>query len=170
MQKQIAPELVAERNRGRLNRRTYRSDRCNFQWHLDGYDKLNPFGIAIHGCVDGFSRLVLWLEVGVTNKKTQQICKYFIEAVRTYGLPETVRTDAGTENVNVHWAQTFLCADNGLVGRLPPFLVGSSNHNERIERFWGLLRLQRLNYWINHFKDMVGRGEMVAWDDTDRSP
>ena len=25
----------------------------NFSWHCDGYDKLKPFGIAIHGCIDG---------------------------------------------------------------------------------------------------------------------
>lgn len=25
----------------------------NFVWHLDGYDKLKPYGFAIHGCIDG---------------------------------------------------------------------------------------------------------------------
>lgn len=25
----------------------------NFLWHLDGYDELKPFGICIHGCIDG---------------------------------------------------------------------------------------------------------------------
>ena len=25
----------------------------NHVWHLDGYDKLAPFGLYIHGCVDG---------------------------------------------------------------------------------------------------------------------
>ena len=28
----------------------------NYVWHIDGYDKLKPFGIAISGCIDGFSR------------------------------------------------------------------------------------------------------------------
>ena len=23
-------------------------------WHLDGYDKLKPYGFAIHGCIDGY--------------------------------------------------------------------------------------------------------------------
>lgn len=87
-------------------------------------------GIHITVSVYSFSRLVLWLEVGVTNKRPEQVCEYFIQAVRTFGLPETVRTDAGTENVNVHWAQTFLSADIGRIGRLPPVITGSSNHNE----------------------------------------
>ncbi|KAI9545990.1 hypothetical protein NQZ68_032072 [Dissostichus eleginoides] len=28
---------------------------------------LNPFGIAISGCIDGFSRKVMWLRSGSTN-------------------------------------------------------------------------------------------------------
>lgn len=31
---------------------------CNLQgpnhmWHIDGYDKLSPYGLTIHGCIDG---------------------------------------------------------------------------------------------------------------------
>ena len=25
----------------------------NFLWHCDGYDKLKPYGLCIHGCIDG---------------------------------------------------------------------------------------------------------------------
>ena len=25
----------------------------NYVWNLDGYDKLSPFGLCIHGCIDG---------------------------------------------------------------------------------------------------------------------
>ena len=24
-------------------------------WHLDGYDKLKPFGFAVHACIDGLT-------------------------------------------------------------------------------------------------------------------
>ena len=27
----------------------------NFAWHCDGYDKLKPFGLPIHGCIDGYN-------------------------------------------------------------------------------------------------------------------
>lgn len=27
----------------------------NFCWHMDGYDKLKPFGFAVHGCIDGLA-------------------------------------------------------------------------------------------------------------------
>ena len=32
------------------------ADGPNFVWHLDGHDKLKPFGFSIHYCIDGFSR------------------------------------------------------------------------------------------------------------------
>lgn len=77
-----------------------------------------------------FSRLVLWLEVRPTNKKPEQIAWFYIRAVETFGLPHTVRMDAGTENVNVRWAQEFLTADLPRLTALPPTVTGSSNHNE----------------------------------------
>ena len=26
----------------------------NHVWHTDGFDKLKPYGFAIHGCIDGY--------------------------------------------------------------------------------------------------------------------
>ena len=38
----------------------------DFVWHLDGYDKLKPYGFPIHGCIDG---LVLYnLKLMITYK------------------------------------------------------------------------------------------------------
>lgn len=67
--KELDPEGVAARKSRRLKRRIYYSkvstvkcfdlDWClrfqgpNFVWHMDGYDKLSPYGLAIHGCIDG---------------------------------------------------------------------------------------------------------------------
>ena len=34
---------------------------------IDGYDKLKPFGFAIHGAIDGYSWKILWLFVGSSN-------------------------------------------------------------------------------------------------------
>lgn len=32
---------------------TYINQGPNFVWHVDGYDKLSPYGLDIHGCIDG---------------------------------------------------------------------------------------------------------------------
>ena len=41
-------------------------DRCpgpNATWHIDGYDKLTLFGFGISGCIDGYSRRIIFLQV-----------------------------------------------------------------------------------------------------------
>ena len=67
--KQLDPDSVKLRKRKRLYRRRYVADGLNFVWHLDGHDKLKPFGFSIHGCIYGFSRYLIWLEVASSNKK-----------------------------------------------------------------------------------------------------
>ncbi|KAK2832604.1 hypothetical protein Q7C36_016066 [Tachysurus vachellii] len=57
--KELHPNWTEQRRRRTFVRRTYHSMGTNFWWHLDGYDKLKPFGFAISGCIDGFSRRVL---------------------------------------------------------------------------------------------------------------
>ncbi len=81
----------------------------NFCWHIDGNDKLLPYGFAIHGCIDGyvvdfynthdtskfnlatnylynsFSRKILWLEVSSTNKNSSVIAGYYLKAVEKHG-------------------------------------------------------------------------------------
>ena len=34
------------------------------------------------------------------------------------------------------------------------YLYGSSNHNQRIENWWGFLRSQHAQFWINLFQDL----------------
>ncbi|CAC5406200.1 unnamed protein product [Mytilus coruscus] len=69
----LDPEGVNVRSRNRLRRRHYSSWGPYFTIHIDGYDKLKPFGIAIHGAIDGFSRKVLWLKAGYTNDNPKYI-------------------------------------------------------------------------------------------------
>ena len=71
--KALNPEGVLLRAAHKLQRRVYVSNGANDIWHIDGYDKLKPFGFAIHGCIDGFSRRILWLKVGSTNNNPKVI-------------------------------------------------------------------------------------------------
>ena len=65
------------RRKRRLHGREYVSLGPNFAWHIDGYDELKPIGFSVHGAIDGFSRRILWIEVGPTNKHPQVTCLYF---------------------------------------------------------------------------------------------
>ncbi|XP_052257820.1 uncharacterized protein LOC127862645 isoform X2 [Dreissena polymorpha] len=141
-------EGVKRRARRRLRRRQYISKGPNYVWHADGYDKLTPYGICIHGCIDGFSRKILWLEANITNKRPEVIATYFINAVLIEGYPVKLRTDPGTENVIISRIQKELSPNE------KAYVCGSSTSNQRIERWWGYLRQSRADFWIDHFKSL----------------
>ena len=81
----LDPEGVNKRSRNRLQRRQYNGKGPNFIWHLDGYNKLKPYGFCVHGCIDRYSRQVMWLEVGHTNNHPGVIANYFLNCVQQVG-------------------------------------------------------------------------------------
>ena len=54
----------------------------------------------IHGCIDGYSRLVVYLHCADSNR-ADYVVQVFREAVHLYRLPSRVRGDRGGVNVNV---------------------------------------------------------------------
>ena len=65
--KHLDPEGVEEIKYKVMKRRVYWSQGPGDVYHIDGNDKLKPWGFCIHGCVDGFSRKFLWLVVSSSN-------------------------------------------------------------------------------------------------------
>lgn len=49
----VDPEGVARRQRNVLRRRVYHNKGPNYLIHIDGFDKLKPYGFAIHGAICG---------------------------------------------------------------------------------------------------------------------
>ncbi|CAC5395408.1 unnamed protein product [Mytilus coruscus] len=171
----IEPDGVKCRLSRKLRRRQYASPGSNFVWHIDSYDKLKPYGIAINGCIDGFSRrcidgfsrYMVWLEAVTTNNDPKVISNYFIKAVKEKaGCPQRVRSDFGTENVYVANMQKFLRRNhNDEFAGDKSYLSGKSTHNQRIEWFWGILRKQMSDLddlrctWNTHtMKKKTGNG------------
>ncbi|KAE8577806.1 hypothetical protein XENTR_v10023069 [Xenopus tropicalis] len=156
----IDPEGVCLRTAHRLRRRRYHSQGPNAIWHIDSYDKLKPYGIAINGCIDGFSRYVIWMEAFTTNSNPKVIANYFIDAVTLRGgCPERIRTDHGTENGHIEQMQKFLRrqqTDNYAGER--SFMYGRSTANQRIEGWWSILRKQNVQFWINLFQTIQNDG------------
>ena len=64
-----------------LKRRSYVNQGPNDSWHMDAYDKLKPFGCAIHGAIDGFSRKILWLELARSNNSPDNTAMYVLNIV-----------------------------------------------------------------------------------------
>ena len=158
--KELDPDGVNIRRSRRLLRRAYYAKGPNFIWHIDGYDKVKPYGLCIHGCIDGYSRKIIWLNVYNTNNDPKIIGGYFLEAVRKCGgCPRIVRGDYGTENGHVKVYQEFFRHDN--IDRLSekPYMDGASTANQRIESWWGFLRKECMEFWMNLFKGLQERGD-----------
>ena len=67
--------------------------------HVDGWDKLKTFKISVHAAIDGFSRRLLWMKVGPSNKDPRCIAQFLLEYVQKInGIPRVIRADRGTEN------------------------------------------------------------------------
>lgn len=110
--REVDPDGTVERRAKRLQRRRYVNPGPNFAWHADGYDKLKPYGFPIHGCIDGFSRRLIWLKVSRTNNDPAVVAGFFLEAVQNEdGCPVILRTDNGTENTVMASVQSYLRSD-----------------------------------------------------------
>ncbi len=100
------PEGVNRRKSHRLIRRKYSNPGPNFVWHMDGYEKLKPYGFAIHGAIDGFSRKILWLRVARSNNDPKIIANYYLSALKQFGkVPTLLRCDQGKEITLIQYMQ-----------------------------------------------------------------
>ena len=160
--REMDPEGTRLRQAHRLKRRNYINPGPNNCWHADGYDKLKPYGLPIHGCIDGFSRRVIWLKLEMSNNDPKVIGKLFRDAViEVGGCPSILRTDRGTENGIMSSGQCFL-RRNGTdsFAGLKAHRFGSSHSNQRIEAWWAYLRRSWTSWWINFFKDLIDAGNL----------
>ncbi|XP_038592769.1 uncharacterized protein LOC119916876 [Micropterus salmoides] len=149
------------RARNRLRRRMYVSCGPNYVWRVDGYDKLKPYGICISGCIDGFSRKMIWLEAYKTNNDPRIIAGYFIDAVtKNNECPQKVRLDHGTENTHVAVMQKFLHNSEDENGT-QCVTLGPSTGNQRIGRWWCTLRTECTQFWMDHFDQLRADGHFV---------
>ena len=157
--KSLDPVGVDKRKRRKLTRREYHSFGPSHTWHIHGYDKLKPFGIAIHGAIDGYSRRILWLKLSSSNKP-KVIANYYLCCIKELNLiPHVVRGNHGTENVIVCGIQQFLRRNHtDSQSKDKSFIYGHSTANQCIESWWSQLFKSMTSWWITFFKDMVING------------
>lgn len=67
---------------------------------MDGHHKLIRYKFVIHGAIDGYSRMIVFMKVS-TDNRAQTVLNHFMEAVAVFGLPSRVRGDYGKENLGV---------------------------------------------------------------------
>ena len=135
--KELDPECVILRKKRRLYRYKYSNPGPSFIWHIDGYDKLKYYGFSIHGCIDGFSRKMLWLHVGASDKDPNVKAKLYLDTVSEFGgVPKYISVDDGTEHSIIEPMHIYL---SSLVSKrdesdvLKSFKIIFSPKNQRIE-------------------------------------
>ena len=146
---------------GRIYRRTYAVPGPNFLWHIDGHHKLIRWCLVVHGGIDGFSRLVTYLQCS-NNNRAATVTEYFIKATHEFGVPSRVRSDHGTENVGV-WR--FMEEVRG-EGR-SSYIAGRSVHNSRIERLWRDVYTGVVSKFVQLFSEMESQGILNPENETD---
>ena len=92
--------------------------------HMDGNHKLIRWNFVAHGCIDGYFRTVVYLQT-----VTVYLLSHFQEAILRFHCPLRIRSDYGTENIEV---ARWLLNHHGV--HTKPFLAGLSIYNQRIER------------------------------------
>ena len=70
----------------------------NFLWSIDGHGKLLNYGLNIYGAIDGFSRRIIWINVGLASNTQVSVARQYLNAIKSLGIrPRIIRSDRGTE-------------------------------------------------------------------------
>nr|XP_023028824.1 uncharacterized protein LOC111516986 [Leptinotarsa decemlineata] len=149
---EIDPIGTASRWSGTIKRRLYKVATPNSLWHMDAHMKLSRWGFVTHGCIDGYSRVIIYVSC-TTSVTAETVINLFVPAVKKYGLPSRMRSDHGLENLFV---AILMNSVRGL--RRGSHITGRSVHNQRIERLWVDVFKQVINKFYDLFYEMENEG------------
>jgi hypothetical protein len=165
----------------------FHSDGPDEVWSVDGHDKIKRWGFRIHGCVDVYSRYMVWLRVG-KSATACDVLSYYLDAIEeiaekrllfadctcyfylfslTVAIPQTVQADRGTETVELFGVHTTFhdFTPNGSFDDC--WKYGKSVHNQKIECFWSQLVKQWIQRWRDEFRSLESENLWTLGDNND---
>jgi hypothetical protein len=133
-------------------------------WSIDGYDKLKRWGINIYGAIDAYSRRLIWVYTGISNRTQVSVATQFCKAVQFHNkFPRIIRSDRGAETSILADIQYDLATTDMYDKGISPvdengealeewplrefYVFGTSTLNIRIESWWGQLRRGQTGNW-----------------------
>lgn len=153
---EVDPEGVAARTRGPRGYRrrgAYIVPGVNKVWSIDAHCKLEHFGFQIYGCIDAYSRYVIWAYVGISSRTKVSVLRQYCEIIQHFGfIPEIIRSDHGIETDMIADCHFQLSNQYGGAEFNECFFYGTSRANQRIESFWGQTTKSSVYYWQDYFK------------------
>ena len=134
-------------------------------WSIDGYDKLKRWGINIYGAIDAYSRRLIWVYTGITNRTQVSVATQFCKAVQFHNkFPRIIRSDRGAETSILADIQYDLAVTDMYDKGISPvdengealdewplqkfYVYGTSTLNVRIESWWRQLRRGQTGNWM----------------------
>lgn len=159
----VDEEGKKKRSQRKRKRIAYNIHYPHHLWHHDGWHKLKEWGIVVHGCIDGGTRLAIYV-VAADNNRADTVLEIFKSAcTRMNQLPSRLRGDQGTENRRV---AEFMIQQRGM-GR-GSYITGPSQHNQRIESYWRFIRSHCLQFYRDLFRVMSRHGRLNCQIDSHR--
>ena len=148
----------AERRLRAVNRRrgAYLVPGPNYIWSIDGHCKLEQWGFEIYGCIDAYSRFIVFAHCGYTARTAYSTMVLYLNAVRNYSLsPMIIRSDKGVETLmlaNLH--HTIALQDWPDLPFESCYCYGTSTSNQRIESWWAQWTRTKGHAWGDYFREL----------------
>jgi hypothetical protein len=99
--------------------------------------KLEPFGVEIYAVINGYSRFIIWIYVGVSTRTAISVIRQYLDYISLSGfIPQGVRANFGPETVIISDAHPALYRSLNALPQAPSdsrlsdhFFYGKSTKN-----------------------------------------
>jgi hypothetical protein len=124
--------------------------------------KLAQFGVEVYAAIDGYSRYILWIYVGISTRTAVSVLAQFLDTLADLSYqPEIIRSDLGSETSligDAQWALRQVFNPEAAHGDC--FWLGRSTDNQRIEAWWAQLSKSCTFLYYQYFRELQEQGKL----------